>query len=116
MSKIFFWVGTIISSIVLILLLFNEPWRDRGCFLNEFVYEDFFAGEVVEKYINYEYSAAPTLILKSEEEVPLIKRGYYEKISIGDSIVKIKNSFSLEIHKDEHIINMTYKYLCDEDI
>lgn len=114
-DRMFGWARGIVFVIILILFLQNEPWRDRGCYLNEYsIFERSFSGKVIRKYIDYRYSATPTLTLTPNSKTPIMKGEYYEKIEVGDSVSKMPNSFLLEIHKLDTVIYCEYKYQCNE--
>ena len=114
-NKIFNWVARVMFLIIISLVLINQPWRNRGCYLNEkSIFEREFKGRVIDKFINYSDHANETLTFNSNRKVALLRGAYYKNIAIGDSIHKIKNSFKLEVHKSDTIILMIYKLPCDE--
>lgn len=114
-DNIFKWIGGFISLIIFILFLSSEPWRERGCFHNEnSIYEKEFMGVVIEKFIDYPNHATESVRFTPQRKIGLLGGGYYDNISVGDSIHKVKDSFKLKIYKKDTMILMTYKLPCKE--
>lgn len=116
-EKIFQWISGIFTLIGLTLfLIFVQPWRGRGCYLNEnSIFEKEFKGKVIEKFIDYPNHATESVRFINNQKIGLLRGEYFDNIEIGDSIHKVKNSFKLEIHKKDDLVEMTYKLPCKEE-
>jgi hypothetical protein len=115
-DKIFQKVSGVFTIIAVVLFLYNvEPWRGRGCYLNEnSIFQKEFKGRVIDKFIDYPQHATESVRFSPKSKVALLRGDYYNEIEIGDSIHKIENSFKLEIHKRDTSFEMTYKLPCEE--
>lgn len=114
-DTIFKWIGGVMSLIIFLLFLSSQPWRQRGCFLNEnSIYQKEFKGKIIEKFIDYPNHATESIKFDKSTKIGLIRGEYYKIIELGDSIHKVKNSFKLQIHKADTIIEMIYKLPCKE--
>lgn len=115
-DKIFQWISAVWVVIGLIFFLYYlESWRDRGCYLNEnSVFQEEFKGSVIDKFIDWPNHARESVRFTPESKIGLLGGAYYDEIEIGDSIHKVINSFTLEIHKKDTSFGMTYKLPCNE--
>lgn len=114
-ETIFYWVKIVIGICLLIPFLMSQPWRERGCFLNENYYLSLeFKGKVKEKYIDKKNHSYQMVRFEDEKNVSIMHK-YYSKIEIGDSICKLKNSFDLLIVKSNSKLVLDYRMICNEE-
>ena len=116
-EKIFQLISGIFTLTALtFFLIFVQPWRGRGCYLNEnSIFQKEFKGRVIEKFIDYPNHATESVRFITNQKIGLLRGKYFDSIEIGDSIHKVENSFNLEIHKKGKLIEMTYKLPCEEE-
>ena len=100
---------------ILYLAISTEPWRDRGCVLNETTrFVESFSGTVTNKYIDRKNHSFKTVVFKDGTKIAIINPELYGSIETGDSLEKKVNTFVVDVYKRDTIISLVQKQLCGE--
>lgn len=96
-------VGTVLAVIVIIVLLIhNATSKSRfDTMLNDLLSKEY-SGVVTAKYIDKENHNDPSIILSGHHKLSFYGQ-YWDKIQVGDSLVKKKGSGILEIYNQKGV-------------
>lgn len=95
----------IIAIVFLYNLIFSS--KNGGGFLDE-IREKEIKSIVSKKYINYENHNIPFLVYGNKDSI-VIYRDWWDKVSVGDSIIKPKDSLEIIIKNSNKIESLNYE-------
>ncbi|MGE8514685.1 MAG: hypothetical protein ACN6N7_18420 [Chryseobacterium culicis] len=95
--------------IIAVIFLYNRKFSSEsgGGFLDE-VREKEIKSLVIKKYINYDNHNIPFLAYRNNDSI-VIYRDWWEKIFVGDSIIKPKGSLEIVIKKSNRVERFNYE-------
>ncbi|WP_077415781.1 hypothetical protein [Chryseobacterium sp. JV274] len=96
----------IVAALVFLYkLIFSS--KDKGGFLDE-IRDKEIKSIVSKKYINYDNHNIPFLVYGNKDSI-VIYRDWWDKISVGDSILKPKGSLEVVIKNSDKIERFDYE-------
>ena len=101
---------------VSVLFLISGPLGNKECKWNEEFMKEEYKGMVVDKYIDYSYSAGKVLVFNNGDKLIIANSwfpGYYESIETGDSIYKPVGTLELKVIKPDTTLILVFDYGCE---
>lgn len=117
-------IGVLLFLFWCSIIYLSKPSEHRCCRLNRFNGNDQFSSVVIKKELNSKRHGLDVVYLKSHdlfawheedyEKNYYKNRGFYNKISIGDSLIKEEGSLLMTIKNKDTIFTIDIALPCDE--
>ncbi|MGN7709611.1 hypothetical protein [Chryseobacterium sp. 22543] len=96
----------IVAALVFLYkLIFSS--KDKGSFLDE-IRDKEIKSRVSKKYVNHENHNIPFLVYGNKDSI-VVYRDWWDKVSVGDSILKPKGSLEVVIKNSDKIERFDYE-------